>query len=58
MLYIMWLSGLRRQWHPGIDRDDVPQPKKPHSATRRFCEECFADTFEQSNRDLEKLDVL
>ncbi len=55
----MWLSDLRRQWYPPtIDRDDVPQPKKPHSATQRFCEECFADTFEQSNRDLEKWEVL
>lgn len=36
----------------------VPQPKKPHSATRRFCEECFAGVLEQTRQDLEKLEAL
>lgn len=38
--------------------DLVPLPEKPHSATRRFCAECFASVLEQSRRDLEKLEGL
>lgn len=37
---------------------DVPQPTKPHSATRRFCADCFADVLEQTRQDLEKLEAL
>ena len=37
---------------------DVPQPKKPHSSTRRFCAECFDGVLEQTRRDLEKLEAL
>lgn len=37
---------------------DVPQPKKPHSKTRRFCAGCFANVLEQSKRDLEGLEAL
>ena len=42
----------------GEDCYDVPQPKKPHSATRRFCAECFAGVLEQTRQDLEKLEGL
>ena len=34
---------------------DVPQVKKPHESTRRFCGECFDDVLEQSRRDLDNL---
>ena len=36
----------------------VPQPKKPHSATRRFCAECFEGVLEQTKRDLNELEAL
>jgi hypothetical protein len=36
----------------------VPQPKKPHSSTRRFCVDCFAGVLEQTRQDLEKLGAL
>lgn len=39
----------------GEDCYDVPQPKKPHSATRRFCADCFSGVLEQTRCDLEKL---
>ena len=46
----------------GIAKDedcyDVPQPKKPHSSTRRFCAECFDGVLKQTKRDLEKLGML
>ena len=37
---------------------DVPQPKKPHSSTRRFCAACFDGVLEQTNLDLENLKAL
>lgn len=37
---------------------DVPQLRKPHSATRRFCAKCFAGVLEQTRGDLEKLEAL
>ena len=37
---------------------DVPQPKKPHSSTRRFCAKCFKQVLEQTGHDLEKLEML
>lgn len=47
--------------HVGITKGeecyDVPQPKKPHSATRRFCVDCFAGVLEQTKSDLEKLEA-
>lgn len=42
----------------GEDCYDIPQPKKPHSATRRFCADCFAGVLEQTRRDLTKLEAL
>lgn len=39
----------------GEDCYDIPQPLKPHSATRRFCRACFEKVLEQTKRDLEKL---
>ncbi|PIE22543.1 MAG: hypothetical protein CSA62_11830 [Planctomycetota bacterium] len=42
----------------GEDCYDVPQPKRPHSATRRFCAECFAGVLAQTRQDLEKLEAL
>ena len=42
----------------GEDCFDVPQPQKPHAATRRFCAECFAGVLEQTRRDLEELEAL
>ncbi len=42
----------------GEDCYDVPQPQKPHSATRRFCADCFVGVLEQSKLDLEKLEAL
>ena len=37
---------------------DVPQPLKPHSATRRFCRGCFGNVLEQTKRDLAELEAL
>lgn len=37
---------------------DVPQPTKPHSATRRFCRECFSGVLEQTRKDLSELGAL
>ena len=37
---------------------NVPQPKKPHSSTRRFCAECFRDVLKKTKSDLEKLEAL
>ena len=37
---------------------DVPQLRKPHSATRRFCATCFGGVLTQTRHDLEKLEVL
>ena len=34
---------------------DVPQVKKPHSSSRRFCGDCFTQVLEQSRRDLDGL---
>ena len=34
---------------------DIPQLRKPHSATRRFCAKCFVGVLEQTKRDLEEL---
>ena len=42
----------------GEDCYDIPQPKKPHSSTRRFCADCFEDVLGQTKRDLEKLKAL
>ena len=42
----------------GDDCYDVPQPRKPHSSTRRFCTECFDGVLEQTRHDLEDLQVL
>ena len=42
----------------GEDCYDIPQPKKPHSATRRFCVECFASVLKQTRLDLAKLEAL
>ena len=46
----------------GIAKDeecyDVPQPKKPHASSRRFCAECFAGVLQQTKRDLENLEML
>ena len=41
----------------GDDCYDVPQPTKPHSATRRFCAKCFGGVLEQTKRDLDLLSV-
>ncbi len=35
---------------------DVPQPPKPFSQTRRFCESCFAGVLGQTKRDLSALE--
>ncbi len=37
---------------------DIPQPQKPHSATRRFCRGCFDKVIEQTRRDLALLESL
>ena len=42
----------------GEDCYDVPQPKKPHSSTRRFCAECFGGVLKQTKRDLEDLEAM
>ena len=42
----------------GEDCYDVPQPLKPHSATRRFCRACFRDVLERTKRDLTALEAL
>ena len=39
-------------------RCDVPQLRKPHSATRRFCVNCFARVLKQTRADLDKLEAL
>ena len=39
----------------GEDCYDIPQPKKPHSSTRRFCAECFQGVIEQTRCDLDNL---
>ena len=36
---------------------DVPQLRRPHSATRRFCAECFAGVLRQTRNDLKKLEA-
>ena len=46
-------SRCREEILKGATCYDVPQVKKPHAATRRFCEECFGDILEQSRRDLD-----
>ena len=35
---------------------DVPQPRKLHSATRRFCGECFGRVLKQTRDDLDNLE--
>ena len=42
----------------GEDCHDVPQPLKPHSATRRFCRACFENVLKQTKRDLAELEKL
>ena len=37
---------------------DVPQLRKPHSATRRFCAECFGGMLGQTRQDLDELEAL
>ena len=37
---------------------DVPQLRKPHSATRRFCANCFHEVLHQTRKDLDKLEAL
>lgn len=37
---------------------DVPQLRKPHAATRRFCATCFGRVLTQTRYDLERLEVL
>ena len=37
---------------------DVPQLRKPHSATRRFCANCFNGVLHQTRGDLDKLEAL
>lgn len=37
---------------------DVPQPLKPHSATRRFCASCFGAVLEQTKQDIAVLEKL
>ncbi len=40
----------------GEDCFDVPQPQKPHSATRRFCADCFAGVLEQTKSDVNEIE--
>ncbi len=40
----------------GVVCHDVPQLRKQHSATRRFCENCFNEVLVQSRKDLDKLE--
>ena len=42
----------------GEDCYDVPQPQKPHSSTRRFCDDCFNDVLDKTGVDLGKLRTL
>lgn len=42
----------------GDDCYDVPQPLKPHSATRRFCGMCMQKVLEQSKADFQELETL
>ena len=37
---------------------DVPQLRKPHSTTRRFCAKCFGGVLKQTREDLDKLEAL
>ena len=37
---------------------DIPQLRKPHSRTRRFCPRCFGGVLKQTRDDLDKLEVL
>ena len=37
---------------------DVPQLRKPHSTTRRFCADCFDRVLHQTQDDLHKLEAL
>ena len=37
---------------------DVPQLRKPHSTTRRFCATCFDGVLTQTRRDLQRLEAL
>lgn len=37
---------------------DVPQLRKPHSTTRRFCARCFDGVLRQTRGDLEELEAL
>ena len=37
---------------------DVPQLRKPHSTTRRFCERCYDAVLKQTRGDLEELETL
>lgn len=37
---------------------DVPQPSKPFSSSRRFCETCFASVLAQTRADLLELEAL
>lgn len=37
---------------------DVPQLRKPHSATRRFCTECFGNVLGRTRQDLDELEAL
>jgi hypothetical protein len=42
----------------GEDCFDVPQLRKPHASTRRFCSQCFANVLAQTRCDLEQLETL
>ena len=42
----------------GQDCYDVPQLRKPHESTRRFCAKCFEGVLEQTKGDLKKLEAL
>ena len=35
---------------------DVPQPLKPFSSTRRFCEGCFRSVLEKTKQDLAEIE--
>ena len=37
---------------------DVPQLRKPHSTTRRFCVRCYGALVKQTHVDLKKLESL
>lgn len=37
---------------------DVPQLRKPHSTTRRFCARCYGGVLKQTRADLNKLEAL